>query len=81
MSCCGKQRANWGGELPRIPRAHPVNPTVVYFRYVGNQTTDVVGSATGRTYSFSGAGATVAVDPKDAPFIASVPLMVQVSDL
>lgn len=81
MSCCGKQRANWKGELPRIPRAQPVTPLVVYFRYLGNQTIDVVGSATGRTYSFSGAGATAAVDPKDAPFLASVPLMVQVSDL
>ena len=81
MSCCGKQRAHWKGELPRIPRAQPVNPTVVYFRYVGNQAITVVGSATGRTYKFSGAGATVAADPQDAPFIASVPLMVQVSDL
>ena len=80
MSCCGKQRANWRGESPRIPRA-PVNPHVVYFRYLGNQTITVEGSATGRTYSFSGAGATAAVDPKDAPFIASVPLMAQVIDL
>jgi hypothetical protein len=81
MSCCGKQRANWRGELPRIPRAHSVAPRAVYFRYVGNQTITVVGSATGRTYRFSGAGATTAVDPKDAPSIASVPLMTQVSDL
>jgi len=81
MSCCGKQRANWRGESPRIPRAQPVTPHVVYFRYLGNQTMTVVGSATGRTYSFSGVGATAAVDPKDAPFIASVPLMAQVSGL
>lgn len=81
MSCCGKQRANWRGELPRIPRAQPGTPHAVYFRYLGNQSITVVGAATGRTYSFSGAGATAAVDPKDAPFIASVPLVAQVSDL
>ena len=81
MSCCGKQRANWRGELPRIPRAPSVTPHVVYFRYLGNQTITVVGSATGITYSFSGVGASAAVDPKDAPSLASVPLMAQVSDL
>ena len=81
MSCCGKQRTNWRGESPRIPRARHVNSRVVYFRYVGKQAITIVGSATGRTYRFSGAGATVAADPKDAPVIASVPLMEQVSDL
>ena len=81
MSCCGKQRANWRGELPRIPRAQPVTPHVVYFRYLGNQPVTVVGSATGITYRFSSVGATAAVDPQDAPSLASVPLMAQVSDL
>ena len=81
MSCCGKQRTNWKGESPHIPHAQSGNAHVVYFRYVGQQTITVVGSATGRTYRFSGAGATVAADPRDAPFIAGVPLMEQVSDL
>ena len=81
MSCCGKQRANWRGESPRIPRAQPVNPRVVYFRYVGKETITVRGSATGRTYIFSGSGAVVATDPSDAPFLASVPLMEQVTNL
>jgi hypothetical protein len=81
MSCCGKQRTNWKGESPRILQAQPVNTGVVYFRYVGSQTITVVGSATGRTYKFSGAGATVAADARDAPYIAGIPLMEQVSDL
>ena len=80
MSCCGKQRANWRGESPRIPRAQPVNPRVVYFRYFGKETITVMGSATGRAYKFSGAGAIVAADPSDAPLLASVPLLEQVSN-
>lgn len=81
MSCCGKQRTNWRGDSPRIPQAQSVNRRVVYFRYVGNKSISVVGSATGRTYKFWGAGATVAADPRDAPFIAGIPLMEQISAL
>jgi hypothetical protein len=81
MSCCGKQRSNWRGESPLIPRAHQVNPRAVYFRYVGKETITVMGSVTGRAYTFSGAGAIVAADPSDAPLLASVPLMEQVSTL
>ena len=80
MSCCGKQRANWKGESQRIPGAQPVNPQFIYFRYGGAGTITIRGSVTGRAYRFSGAGAIIATDPRDAPFIARVPLVEQVSN-
>jgi len=80
MSCCGKQRANWQAESSHTPRVQTHNPQFVYFRYSGTETITVRGSVTGRAYRFSGSGATVAADPRDAPAIAGVPLMQQVSN-
>lgn len=80
MSCCGNQRANWQAESSRTPRTQTHNPQFVYFRYAGADTITVRGSVTGRAYRFSGSGATVAADPRDAAAIAGVPLMQQVSN-
>ena len=79
MSCCGKQRTSWNGKSPSAPRAQSGTAGVVHFRYLGNKAITLSGPATGRVYRFWGAGATVAAHPTDAPFLAGVPLMEQVS--
>lgn len=73
MGCCGNQRRAWRAEPPRTqgPVANPPRP--VYFRYVGNASLTVTGPVTGNTYIFSGAGSATAIDPRDAPSLASVP--------
>jgi hypothetical protein len=81
MSCCGKKREVWRGEAQRTPLMPANRAPAVYFRYVGNSALTVVGPVTGRVYTFSGRGAAAAADPRDAPSIAAVPLLVQVSKL
>ncbi len=79
MSCCGKRRETWRGESPQVPRAQAGHPGVVYFRYVGGSAITVVGPMTGRVYRFWGAGAAAAADPRDAPAMAAVPHLMQIS--
>jgi hypothetical protein len=81
MSCCGKKRtAHWRGDSPQTP-AIQISPRAVYFRYVGTASLTVVGRVTGRVYKFSGSGSAAATDPRDAPSLAAVPHLVQVTTL
>ena len=80
MSCCGKQRANWQTQSSRTSQTQTLNSQFVYFRYAGTDTITVRGAVSGRAYRFSGPGATLAIDPRDAPAIAGVPLMQRVSN-
>ena len=77
MSCCGKQRQAARSDRPTAPLSQPGNG--FYFRYVGHAGITVVGPVSGRKYIFPMSGATAAADPRDAPSLAAVPYMVQVS--
>ena len=76
MSCCGGKRAQLRNDaaervLPAPPA--PGRGGRVFFQFFGAAGARVVGAATGRTYVFGWAGATAAVDPRDAPSVATVP--------
>ena len=77
MSCCGKQRQQARIEPTPMPYTQPTNG--VYFRYLGPTGITVIGSVTGRKYEFAMSGATAAADPRDAPSLAAVPYITQVS--
>jgi hypothetical protein len=79
MSCCGKKREIWRGKSPQLPKAPSGNPGAVYFRYLGNKALTVAGTVTGRVYQFWGSGAAAAADPRDAPALAAVPHLTQIS--
>ncbi len=81
MSCCGGKR-----QTLVQPLANPIQndstertslrhaETVwVHFEYTGKTGLTVLGPITGSRYRFSGPGAVVAVDRRDAPSIAAVP--------
>lgn len=80
MSCCGKRRDTWRGETAQIPPASFNHSGQVYFRYVGNTALTVIGPVTGRTYKFSAGGAVSGADLRDAPSLAAVPHLRQVSN-
>lgn len=81
MSCCAKHREQWRGESPAQRLAPTAHGGIVVFQYVGRHSLTVVGPVTGRVYQFWGAGATAAIDPRDAPSVAAVPHVVQIRDL
>jgi hypothetical protein len=51
----------------------------VIFQFFGEAGLRVVGAATGRTYVFGWPGAAAAVDPRDAPSVATAPGLRQVA--
>lgn len=68
MACCGKQRTQSSGSDPRSPA-----PERHFFRYVGRTALTVAGPVSGQYYRFPAPGATVEVDPRDAPAVEQVP--------
>ena len=87
MTCCGKHRAEWlsAARTDRIDDSRQTPPPsssplarVVHFKYLGARGVTVVGPVSGRTYQFFGAGATAAVDPRDAPSVAAVPHLIRI---
>jgi len=76
--CCGRDRRTWSGPVPQ-QRTAPAARGSTYFRYVGASSLTVIGRVTGRTYRFPMPGATIKADPRDAPAIAAVPLVVAVA--
>jgi hypothetical protein len=48
------------------------------FEYVGRTGLTVAGPVSGRRYRFEETGARVAVDPRDRPALAAVPMLRQV---
>ena len=79
MSCCGKKREMWRSRPPQLPAAPVSHSGVVYFRYLGKTGLTLVGAVTGKVYQFTGSGAAAAADPRDAPSMAAVPLLTQIS--
>jgi hypothetical protein len=82
MSCCGGKRARFRSDAAERALYVPARPGTagrVYFQYLGGRPVRVVGAGTGRAYLFGWPGATVAVDPRDAPSVATVPGLRQVT--
>ena len=83
MSCCGNQR----GMLPPIPipaprteRGRPALPgQAIQYEYVGATGMTVVGPITGQRYRFAAYGSRLAIDPRDAPSMVTVPHVRRVS--
>lgn len=81
MSCCGDKRAQLrGGPIQGmgLGRKGAGLPTSAfqqasYFEYLGAAEITVLGSVTHKKYVFSGPGARVTVDARDATAIRSVP--------
>lgn len=76
MSCC-RSRPKAPASPPRVVPSPPPRPAAaaVAFRYTGSTAVTVVGPASGRTYRFASPGAVEAVDPRDAPSLAAVPVL------
>ncbi len=77
MSCCGGNKTvRTNGVIPRTAlRTAPVQasmPRVVVFRNDGTNSILAFGRVTGRKYRFERPGAEVAVDPRDAPSMATI---------
>lgn len=77
MSCCGQKRTQWRNEYT-APAPSSAPGGRVFFRYLGKTGVTVTGPVTGRSYQFTTAGATAAVDPRDAPSVAAVPHLQQI---
>jgi hypothetical protein len=88
MPCCGQKRQQLRGTnaprpVPGQPAGpgQPAQPATFYFEYVGRTGLTVIGPITGRRYRFDRTGARVTVDGRDAPSLAAVPQLEQVSHL
>jgi hypothetical protein len=86
MSCCGNRRAALAQQNQAITIQRPASgltgqtpgrPLVeaVYFQYTGRTGLSVRGMFSQRTYHFAVSGAVLAVDGRDAPSLAAVPLL------
>jgi hypothetical protein len=78
MSCCGNRRAASapGAVAPRTAAARPRRAAApVDFEYAGRGQLLVTGPSTGLLYRFTGRGARVRVDPRDAPSLYAVPAL------
>lgn len=85
MGCCGNRRAVLSHhdqtQVLRPPGATPghapghVPVERVYFQYAGQTALNVRGTFSRQSYRFAAPGAVVAVDGRDAPSMAAVPLL------
>lgn len=82
MACCGdKRRQIYPDAASSVsPQAESavslsrvVDPSYVYFEYVGQRGLTVRGSITGQIYRFASPGVRVAVDRRDAPSVNAIP--------
>lgn len=74
MSCCGERRTQLTGSNVSGGSA----PERHFFRYVGRTALTVAGPVSGKYYRFPAPGATVEVDPRDAPSLARTPRLREV---
>lgn len=82
MGCCGKSRTMTSthaapvvSAVPAAPRPKPAAPSESSFQYIGARNLTVEGPASKRRYWFAAPDAIVAVDERDAPSLARVPLL------
>lgn len=58
-----------------------IQVVATYFEYTGNNALTVQGPITGKRYRFSGPGARVGIDNRDAPSVAGVPNLKRVRNI
>src|SRR5687768_4519569 len=85
MSCCGGRRQQFLSETQRhgdvngmqeqSPQSPSTNSAPVYFEYSGTTALTVQGPISRQRYRFAEPGARMAVDRRDAPSLAGVPLL------
>lgn len=85
MSCCGDRRQQFFIEteqlgeaenIRKVARQAPsVNNVPVYFEYTGTTALTAEAPISGRRYRFAEPGASMAVDRRDAPSLAAIPLL------
>jgi len=81
MSCCNKKRAQWAvpASVAAPPQPGPSRPAeattlrTVNFEYVGDEGISVRGEITRAQYRFQARGVRVAVDHRDAAYLAAMP--------
>jgi hypothetical protein len=82
MSCCGKMRQQFAQATSAAPTEPKVRPSgaqfTIRFEYIGHTGMTVFGPASGRRYRFDAPGAQLAVDPRDRPGMAQIPLLREV---
>jgi len=88
MACCGKQRQSFAAGNGKAGRTHgqpaaatpaqPRSSAYAYFQYTGRTGLSVRAPNSGSRYRFEGAGAVVAVDPRDRRALATVSKLRQV---
>ena len=86
--CCGNSRTQFRRGIPSLQPPRPAQVASpqpqfarypgVTFEYIGRTGLTVVGPVTGRQYHFDRPGSHVAVDPRDGPSVASIPILRQV---
>jgi hypothetical protein len=74
MACCGIARSSTGRTRSAL-EASAHAPPRIRFAYVGRTALSVIGGATGRQYRFDGPGAELEVDARDAPGLATIPVL------
>jgi hypothetical protein len=80
MACCNDKRVRWATSIPGGPRVEPYRPVAggapprqtIEFEYVGGTSLRVTGPMTRAHYVFAQPGARMAVDQRDAPYMAGV---------
>ena len=85
MPCCGQKRQQIQQPSPsrqvnqpsqQSNFVRPVSrPHVIVFEYIGKTVLTAIGPVSGRRYRFSYPGAIVDVDHRDAPSLATVPVL------
>ncbi|CAL1518350.1 hypothetical protein [Chitinophaga sp. MM2321] len=81
MGCCGNKRAGLIRQkaitpfpAPETWPQEPFNEEDVFtFQYMGNSMLSTTGQITGKEYRFTGKGAVLWVDKRDAHFLEEVP--------
>ena len=74
MGCCGKSRTV-ASPQPAQAEPKPAPPREASFQYIGASVLTVRGPMSKRFYRFDAPGSIIAVDTRDAPSLAQVPML------
>ena len=83
MGCCGGRRSeagmvHAGPGTADAPAARFADMQTILFEYAGRTSLSAQGPVTGVRYQFSNPGKQLAVDARDAPYLAGVPNLTRV---
>jgi hypothetical protein len=73
MPCCGQRQGTILRPVADDTMRH--SPTLISFVYTGDTTLRAIGGSTGRAYHFSHPGCRLEVHARDAPGLASIPML------